>query len=523
MESRKTVVKRKVMASNSIAKNQEFIEKNIENIKSHFKAFYADQVTLKVLTDIGEIPFVVKFTHLSVADVIVTLQILNDYDLKSSLLIISEIKQNKYDSEKFKELKETLLEVLKDDEKHNYSDNVLIEFFTKALEFIEDNFSTVKRNKKEKRKPKADTKNKSDSDEDKKSKSPEKKCSMKTAGDVVHRIQWDTEINQDYIIVGYLDRFLGLKECLFSTFDWGDIVLADFGALAIPEHRINYFKYKGEVVWDKNIRLDNVYGSTGSNKTIYDVIKQLENVKYTPELEEKEEVNKVGRVKHSNPQPKKNDYSNTGSEEPNYFISIPITNAEVKKNFAKFTEELVESNSDVQNFLIPGSSLHLTLCTLRINNSDELSLVKNIMESFELDKDLAKEFLPIGFKFQGIGEFYDKVMFVKCEIEKIEMLREFRKLLLEKIENSGVSVAGNYYEFVPHLTVMKISQSSLKSVNVSTASNCFNVSDFVSKGLISKYDKFSFGEHSLDQIELCKMVNIFTFKIYPVEFSARLD
>ena len=67
---------------------------------------------------------------------------------------------------------------------------------------------------------------------------------MKTAGDVRRRIQWDENINKEHITVGYLDRFLGIKECKFGAFDWGDIVLADMGALAIPEHRINYFKYK---------------------------------------------------------------------------------------------------------------------------------------------------------------------------------------------------------------------------------------------------------------------------------------
>jgi len=57
----------------------------------------------------------------------------------------------------------------------------------------------------------------------------EKKCSMKTASDVLKRIIWDDEINKEFVTVGYLDRFLGLKECAFNIFDWGDIVEADLG------------------------------------------------------------------------------------------------------------------------------------------------------------------------------------------------------------------------------------------------------------------------------------------------------
>lgn len=33
--------------------------------------------------------------------------------------------------------------------------------------------------------------------------------------------------------------------------------------MAIPRHRIQYFSYKGQCVWDKDSRTDHVFGSTG--------------------------------------------------------------------------------------------------------------------------------------------------------------------------------------------------------------------------------------------------------------------
>ena len=103
---------------------------------------------------------------------------------------------------------------------------------------------------------------------------PGKKPPMKTATDVINRIQWDEKLKPEHFTVGYLDRFLGIVENLFSSFDWEDVTSVDPAILAIPKHRIQYFKYNNEVVWDKSKRLDCVFGSTGSGMTIVDVIEK---------------------------------------------------------------------------------------------------------------------------------------------------------------------------------------------------------------------------------------------------------
>ena len=68
---------------------------------------------------------------------------------------------------------------------------------------------------------------------------------MRPASDVIKRIQWDPVIASSLVIVGYEDRFVGVKERPFDEFNWVD----DLGALshkvvAIPRHRIVYFKYR---------------------------------------------------------------------------------------------------------------------------------------------------------------------------------------------------------------------------------------------------------------------------------------
>lgn len=106
---------------------------------------------------------------------------------------------------------------------------------------------------------------------------PKKKAPMKTATDVINRIQWDEKLHPQDFTVGYLDRFLGVIENSYSSFNWEDITSVDQSILAIPRHRIQYFKYHDEIVWDKNNRLDTVFGSTGSKQTILDIIEKSEH------------------------------------------------------------------------------------------------------------------------------------------------------------------------------------------------------------------------------------------------------
>ncbi|XP_055065735.2 leukocyte receptor cluster member 9 [Misgurnus anguillicaudatus] len=92
-----------------------------------------------------------------------------------------------------------------------------------------------------------------------------KKPRMRTADDVISRIIWDPSADPADFMVGHLDRFLGVLERPFSDFSWDTQVCdCDFSEeLALPRHRIQYFSYKGQRVWDRDSRTDRVFGSTG--------------------------------------------------------------------------------------------------------------------------------------------------------------------------------------------------------------------------------------------------------------------
>uniref|UniRef100_A0A8C6MEL8 Leukocyte receptor cluster (LRC) member 9 n=1 Tax=Nothobranchius furzeri TaxID=105023 RepID=A0A8C6MEL8_NOTFU len=94
-----------------------------------------------------------------------------------------------------------------------------------------------------------------------------KKPRMRTADDVISRILWDPSVDSSEFAVGYVDRFLGVLERPFCDFNWDTNPCdCDYSSeLALPRHRIQYFTYRGQRVWDRHSRTDRVFGSTGQS------------------------------------------------------------------------------------------------------------------------------------------------------------------------------------------------------------------------------------------------------------------
>jgi len=115
--------------------------------------------------------------------------------------------------------------------------------------------------------------------------SKRQKIKMKTALDVIHRIQWDEQLNADEFIVGYIDRFTGIREKPFSDFSWKHIADVDYeDEFCVPQHRIHFFKWKAVIVWNRDNRIDYVFGSgEGNGRTISDVMAEYDLRKSTYE------------------------------------------------------------------------------------------------------------------------------------------------------------------------------------------------------------------------------------------------
>jgi uncharacterized protein (UPF0248 family) len=230
----------------------------------------------------------------------------------------------------------------------------------------------------------------------------EKKPSMKTAEDVIKRILWDSHFCQEDFTVGYIDRFLGLMEKSFTTFSWEDIAsVDDFTALAIPKHRIQYFKYRGILVWDKTVRLDNVFGSTGSGLTISDVKEQLEAADASGT---NTTVNERVQISRERSDSDSDDFSSTDSDDdcdmvvgfgdstgqshhlssssnplmlaggnvnshirPNHFVCVRITSPDIIANVKALQSAVATADPRLVKCFANPLTLHMTLCTLGLD------------------------------------------------------------------------------------------------------------------------------------------------------------
>jgi uncharacterized protein (UPF0248 family) len=114
------------------------------------------------------------------------------------------------------------------------------------------------------------SKEKNDPEESKKSKrifkspakSPEKAedskgAKLRQAIEVLNRIRHDREYNIDDCVVGYKDRHIG-KIQEKPAADW---IMETTHEEFIPQHRIEFIRKGGDVIWDKKARVDKVFGS----------------------------------------------------------------------------------------------------------------------------------------------------------------------------------------------------------------------------------------------------------------------
>ncbi|KAJ1622655.1 hypothetical protein T492DRAFT_1060640 [Pavlovales sp. CCMP2436] len=91
---------------------------------------------------------------------------------------------------------------------------------------------------------------------------PGSPAALRPAREVVDRVLWDPALDAADFRVGYRDRFkLALSEAPFTEPNTSVQGPERLLVYALPEHRIEYIKYRKRLVWRKETRLDLVFGS----------------------------------------------------------------------------------------------------------------------------------------------------------------------------------------------------------------------------------------------------------------------
>lgn len=79
-----------------------------------------------------------------------------------------------------------------------------------------------------------------------------KKAPLRTSKDIYDRLKWDNAIPAESVWIGYEDRMAGMREIPFADFRPGG---------RIPWARLQYFRLEDQRIWDRQTRLDRVFGS----------------------------------------------------------------------------------------------------------------------------------------------------------------------------------------------------------------------------------------------------------------------
>lgn len=303
----------------------------------------------------------------------------------------------------------------------------------------------------------------------------EKKVKLRSAEDVIKRILWD-DVPIENCYVGYIDRFVGLVEKNFSSFSWEDIASVDYYTLAIPKHRIVYFKYKQLIVWDKRKRLDYVFGSTGSNVTFHDVLNNYEELnqkengdnnenndvdidfgnyddEFNSSSSEENDVNDEDADDNHMKFKNKEEYFG-GKIKPNYFLCLRITEKEIIEKMKKLREELLVINPLYEDCILSPERLHITLCCLGLDSDED---VQKCVQSLKIINSGISKMNPADIKIQlkGTSHFFNTVLY--AEVEENESFLDLCTYLRTQVKKSGINIR-DMFDLHPHMTIMKISR-----------------------------------------------------------------
>ncbi|XP_063461532.1 A-kinase anchoring protein 7 isoform X3 [Pan paniscus] len=145
--------------------------------------------------------------------------------------------------------------------------------------------------------------------------------------------------------------------------------------------------------------------------------------------------------------------------QPNYFLSIPITDKEIIKGIKILQNAIIQQDERLAKAMVSDGSFHITLLVMQLLNEDEVNI--GIDALLEL-KPFIEELLQgkhLTLPFQGIGTFGNQVGFVKlAEGDHVNSLLEIAETANRTFQEKGILV-GESRSFKPHLTFMKLSKS----------------------------------------------------------------
>ncbi|KAM8790325.1 A-kinase anchoring protein 7 isoform 1-T1 [Rhynchonycteris naso] len=183
--------------------------------------------------------------------------------------------------------------------------------------------------------------------------------------------------------------------------------------------------------------------------------------------------------------------------QPNYFLSIPITNKEITRGIKIVQNAIIEQDKRLARAMSSDGSFHITLLVMQLLNEDEVNKGVDALLALKPSIEEILQGQRLNLPFQGIDTFGNQVGFVKlAEGDHINTLLEIAEVAKRTFQEKGL-LAGESRRFQPHLTFMKLYKVPwLRKMGVKKINPQF-------------YEKFishRFGEETVYRIDLCSML-----------------
>ncbi|CAG0919412.1 unnamed protein product [Notodromas monacha] len=237
------------------------------------------------------------------------------------------------------------------------------------------------------------------------------KAGMRTAIDVISRIRWDPIFEEriGMVTVGYKDRFFGTLERSFGMFNWDEELSAvDDDDFAIPQHRILNFKYRDEIIWDKNSRTDSVFFSTnGSSKSTLEEVLHEIDLQKDLQLEKLHEMGGFGYSKEidewdEDDGPGPAIVTGTGfgqdireklmeqqlEDRSTHFIALRITEQDIVEKAMMVQQNALRMEPILEECCMKEKLFHITFCMLRLEGYNAITKACQILF-------IKKRFVPV--------------------------------------------------------------------------------------------------------------------------------
>ncbi|NWS20089.1 AKA7G protein, partial [Pachyramphus minor] len=180
--------------------------------------------------------------------------------------------------------------------------------------------------------------------------------------------------------------------------------------------------------------------------------------------------------------------------QPNYFISLPITNPEITVSIQAVQEAIIQKDQRLSKAMVHSGSLHVTMLVMHLSNEEEISTaVDALSDSKVFVEDLLRG-KRVELSFQGIDHFKNQVGFVKLA-ENTTILTKIAETMKKIFQEKGIW-AGEERAFKPHLTFMKLSKSTELRKQVKK----------IDSSLYEDFKSHYFGDEILHRFDLCSML-----------------